>query len=476
MFGPTRLPVWLGLFLAIIMTGLAIPAEATERFAYGFAIGAAYAVFIGALFAWAFGAGNAVLATMLATFGLAYAPGLGTAAANGVRGLWVEAGPESVLLALVLQAGFLGTICAVTHRLRTRRQPLQEPPSLPFVFSASTVLAVSFAAALAAGSWTYYGSAAAEVKDASVRLDFLYLPALFSSIVLTATRLADPNRRAPLALWGVLAAEYGLLFLMQQRRLMAFAAILAVVLLLSSRRAVRIGPRGMVGLAIAILCAGWLAAVGSEAWRESSGAFQTNDPIERLLDASRRATDFELARTSIEKRLTYLWLDSVAVENAPALAGMITLEDEFTSAVWGALPGKLAPDKYSVSAVSCEGPLASVGLRDIDLPCTALADGYLAAGAWGVLLLGACWGAALAFIETAMRWGRWGVLLAAHLAFPMSIIETSAFPMVSSVRVAGLGLLATAALCWLWHAFLGAGFSGKRPHRIYRIRSKASLN
>ncbi len=265
---------------------------------------------------------------------------------------------------------------------------------------------------------------------------------------------AQRRKAAYRHLWALLGILFVLLFMTQIRRFMLFAMVLAVVLLASEVPAiVRLlrSPRQLLVLSASFAVVGVIVVIGSAAWRASAQRFQTNSVTVRLSDTmSQLGTVNEQATLRTDRqRLTYLWLDASTIQVAPQIAGSMSLDDMFSGTVISSIPGVLYPDKYKYPPVACESAFVRLGVLR-DLPCTAQAEGFIADGMWGVAVVAIVWGIVLA-LATALFRRRTvlGQVLAIHLMVPLIGLETSAFPMVRSARLALLGGVAVVLLAAL---------------------------
>lgn len=423
---------------AVFLTGLALSGDGVVA-PMGFVVALFFAAAIGGLIEIALRSGLLIVATLVLTAGMAFANGLASAASSGVVITKVDAraGAEAVQLVVLLVLIFQGTllgVCALGARKLALpvTQPDGQIGSAIWIFFSATLIA-----ALMAGTWTYYGGDRVEVAPGAFQLDYLYLPTLLGVF---ASSLRGRGKANGL----VSAALFLLIFATQMRRLMVTATILGAISMLRRQHFAwaKVGIAGLVALL--------LVSAGSAAWRRSSEEFSTNDVLERVTDAARRVGELEgIVEGFKERAAVFMWLDAIAVEQAPKLQGTISMTELFTTTAWVVVPGALAPRKYDIEQISCETSLSLVGLSGLDLPCTPEAEAYLAAGIPGVLGLAVLWGVFLLAIESLCRRCGLGSLLAMHLFFFCSYVETSAFPQILGLRSAALTFLLVAPLAAL---------------------------
>lgn len=409
-----------------------------------------------------------IVATLVITVGLAVANSLAPAASSGIilAKASALASAESVQFGAFLVVLFQGTIVLVTASVLGRSDVVtkasQSNGSRTVWLFGAAILSVTFVT----GNWTYYGGERAEVELGALQFHYLYLPTLLGLFALSLRRLG----RTSVSLTAVL---FFLVFATQMRRLMVTVTVLAMVTLMLRRRDVP-WLKLTAGAAVAAL----LISAGSAAWRRSSEELVTPRLSERLVDTVRRLGEIEgVADQFRERASVFVWLNGLAVEHQPKLAGTITMTELLTSTLWTAAPGAIAASKYDVVQVSCETSLAHIGLGDLDLPCTPESEAYLAAGLPGVLSLAVFWGLFLVLVERLWERSAFGTLLAAHLFFFMSIVESSAFPQVHGIRSALLVLGLTAPIfgfAMVRQRMARALGHGPRP-RVRRHLGDASL-
>jgi hypothetical protein len=244
----------------------------------------------------------------------------------------------------------------------------------------------------------------------------------------TAVRAAKALAIAALAL---------LVFMMQQRRLIVACGILAVLAnacptVAGARR------RWLAPVTVAAFL-----AIGfglSNTWRTIGDASAT----EHLTRTTTRFAEAPIVGiASVRERLAYLWIDGMAVQYGDRLD--LSIYDALVAEVAINVPHALYPEKFSVPKADCETSFRPLGFR-VDLPCTATAEGYLALGPFGVMLLAASWGLVLGAAGYFAAHGRATARLAGFYVFAHFIdIETGAFPVVRGLRVLLLLALPVAA-------------------------------
>ncbi len=436
----------------------------------------AFSGFSGALYYIASRWRQPFLTLMVVLYAAAYAPGLGNALASGLapRQQVLGAMPESVEGALLLYAVFVGAVLFSTRvfvslwqRILPKRAAVAfaEETNLRSVWLALlTVLGVSLAVSFVIGTWSAYGTKGSDVsRDGTFRLEFLYDPALFATFGLAiselqATRAEEDRRISSRTLWGIVLLTSFLLFMRQIRRMMLAALGLGVLELLDSAvlmRRLAASPARSLALGALIASTSFGVIIGSAAWRRSANEFATNSVTERLGDLQNRMGNTTETLNVARERLTYLWLDSVTYENAPMLDGLLDLEELFTRTIITSVPGMLFRSKYKYPQPTCENAFERLGV-ETDLPCTAQSEGYLAAGFLGVLVVGVAFGLMISLADV-LRWrgGALGILTALHIILPLTVLETSAFPLVWSLRQTLLGMSTIAVLTAMFSTVSG---------------------
>lgn len=406
----------------------------------------------------------------------AYAPGLGDAVRDGMplaalqlmtRGDSVQAAIGMLVLFLVTAAA--GSVLLVPSVARwLPRKSLETQRRRRSVWAGlGLLLAASFAISLATGTWSAYGAEhSLGSRDGMFRLEFFYDPALFGAFGLTTTRLSREYSLPPAQrgrtrwLWMFLSVVVLLQFTRQIRRMMLASIVYAVVAVIDelplAQRLLRSPSRLLAGaLLLATVMAGVL--VGSNVWRRSATEFSTNSIGQRVADLSGRISETSAEDLSQDRdRLTYLGLDAATIENQAQLSGAFSLDDLFLRTVIVNTPGMVLRSKYLYPMQTCETAFLRLG-GDTDLPCTPQSEGYLAAGLVGVVVVALSWSLLLAFATALYRQGGSLALVGAmHLILPLTSLETSAFPIVSALRIAALGCGAIALLAALSQMLRGS--------------------
>jgi hypothetical protein len=168
----------------------------------------------------------------------------------------------------------------------------------------------------------------------------------------------------------------------------------------------------------------------------------------------------------ISERMTYLALDAASVEYYDEASSNVALHRMALSSIIRALPGTLFPSKYddsgSVPSETCETAFRLLSTSD-DLPCTPEAEALLGGGPLGIVFVGTLWGVFFALLARLERRRELVWRLVALVGFiPMSLIETSAFPMFQSLRPIAL----VGGLVWATQAIRQRFKLGRHPVRV----------
>lgn len=419
-----------------------------------------------------------LLGVLLLLSAAAYAPGLGDGLANGVSNnalYGLSAGVEDVEAAVGILMVFLLTLSLGTQasrRIWRGLLPVPKPESPAWTQSLwvglTIVLVTSFVVAVTVGTWSSYGArSSSEIRDGSMRLEFFYEPALFTAFGLAVRTLIDEyekvGKRRTRWWWFVSIVLFFLLFTKQIRRMMIASIVYGLMEVLGRRHlANRILANPSRAVVLAAMLGSLMAGVivGSNTWRQSSNDLATNSITERLGDMATRApsaSEESQALRRVRERLTYLWLDSATVRLAPQFAGVLPLEDQFLRALSINTPGMLFRQKYLYPLVTCETAFLMIGI-EADLPCTAHAEGYIAAGVPGVVAVALAWAVVIGFATVLIERRRTlGLIAALHLLLPHTALENSSFyPGVYAARLALLGCAAIGGIAVVF-AMLFAG-------------------
>lgn len=387
--------------------------------------------------------GSAMLAMVAVLVGTAYSPAFSEQLSQGAAKTGIPVTASSVTYAALALLVFLCVSILsglAVHRIVLRRvsrvlSDFHQVRSMVALVCLWVVFAATLVAAFETGFWTYYGPVERSARSGGVRLELHYLDMLFVTFTLTATALiASTGGWRRLVAGAVAVMLTVLLFMLQQRRLMMACALVALFTSVVSGRLTLSGRStrrwfAAAGLAVALTA----ALFASETWRKQV----TSDSAVSMLTET--VTKFGSAPTVSEEelrsRLTYLWIDGVAVEYKDRVPPL-SLVDALVGDVAAQTPALVFPDKYSVPYVSCETPLRSLGLA-VDLPCTAVSEAYLSMGALGVLCLALIWGVWLGLAcalaqHGSIAWQAVGILLLVSA----TTIEAGAFPMIAGIRAA----------------------------------------
>jgi hypothetical protein len=330
--------------------------------------------------------------------------------------------------------------------------------------------------ALRDGSWSLYRPGN-DVRDemalaGGFRVALLYSTSLFAMCALVANRIAAGGLESRLrSVWyGIAALTLLGLFALQSRRLM-FASVLLLIFAYLSQHERRPGRRvsELVGPLVLVALVGGAMFYGSFVWRSALHTRSDGSLGEHVSKMAQTNVDRSNAVSSVRQRLSYLWLDSAAVEVARRVTTPRLLERALVAEIESVVPGVLYPDKYRREALTCETVLmatTSSTKRMTDLPCTALSEGIIFGGAAGLAWVLLAWGLPV-FVAGVLQASRspLGAVMASLIIEPMLVIETSAFPFVRSLRntILMMGLLLP--LVWLARQLLarrGEGLSEPR--------------
>lgn len=327
-----------------------------------------------------------------------------------------------------------------------------------------SLLLASFIASVIDGQWSAYapgrGSFDEQRLAGGFRLALLYPIWLPAACALVGIRLASPSSgRSRLTWLGLATILFALLFVNQGRRLMLTGAAMLVLPQFSQlsigKRTIRTGLLA-AGAVTALLV---LFLYGSLVWRSAleRGSQDTASQLKGMSEASVSADD---AVKNFQERLTYLWLDAAAMELAGRVGSDRLLEDALVGAIAGNVPGMLFPDKYKHRTISCETLL--LGDRLSDLPCTPFAEGVLLGGELGLALVTAGWLIALIMATALHRVEATSArVLACVFIGPLTLIESSAFPVLACIRNLLITLALVTPLVWVWrHAEAAARARG----------------
>jgi hypothetical protein len=427
-----RATVWLatGTF-ALLLAILAMPWRTGGWLGTSFVT--VWAGVLAALFWVALARGSVLLALVPVLFGLAYAPLLGESVSEGVARVGMRVSPENALYGAALGAVFLAVVVVggvwVEARLARRARPdaaqderFDDRAAYAMIL---VVFGLTLVAALRTGFWTYYGAGRLETAG-GVRLELHYPQLLFVLVALVLTRQLDARGMAILAVLAILV------FALQQRRTMMACAGLLVITATVTGSGLR--KRALYAAAAVALVVAFFA---SDSWR----ARRTARPVEAIAGAVERFGAAPSVDTrALEQRFAYAWIDGLAVQYGERLRAL-----DLAQAALGdmamATPALVFPEKYTVRAESCETSFRRLGLT-VDLPCTAVTEGYLALGPAGVFLVAGLWAGFLGFASHLSRSPRALRRIFGLCCFvPIIDVETNAFPMLHGLRLALIMLL-----------------------------------
>lgn len=441
-----------------------------------------WAAFVSLLIGWLLRKNAVATATIVAAIALAYTQGMGDAAEGGLRFGGFHASAQSVTRA-VIGVGLFLLVAAVTSRalvalfhIRWSKRPSFPANSRSVLTGVVLFLAATFVAAIATGTWSYWGdrSTALAPETGLIRLELFYAPTLivcawFAILMRRDDGSAPPDpghhgmggasssARTPFAgsaspplrtstkpwrVWvfaGVIAI---MLFALQSRRLMSGAGLMMAFTLVTTTPGTRL--RSMVVRAIGLAALLFAFSTASAGWRDlaSETRVSLSERIEGALDSVGDTRAFD----QIESRLTYLWFDALSHELVPA--GIeLSMSELALSNLARAVPRALFPTKDEVEAVACENYLDGLALPD-DLPCTPTGEGVLWAGFWGILFVAFIAGFNLGFAELLIERGAIARVVGLFLLVPFAMLETGAFGFIGGIRLAliGTGFIALIAL------------------------------
>ena len=424
--------------LAVGSLVLALPTETNSI--TGLLVSAMWSAMLGALAYLCLRSAAPLLALLVFHFGLAYSESLGDYVAEGVTRVGQRVPPESARYALLLILVSLVTTtlaALVVHRwLRVKRRPV--PTHVESTrWAVWALFAITFAMAVDAGFWTFYGGGRDDANVGGFRLELHYPQLLFAVFAFhVSTDLPRRGTRASnviKALAVVLLAAG--LFVLQQRRLM-FACVTWTVVLMTigpsvldpSVRPTRRRPKWLLALGMVAFVG--IAVIGSEAWRRVGGGGSFLDRVDDTISqvGERPVPNVEQLRG----RFTYSWIDGMSVEHAEQTT--LSLIDVAASELAVSVPRALWPGKDSVGSVDCETAFRRFGLR-VDLPCTSVSEGFLGGGTPGVLLVSLLAGLFLGLASHLSVGAHASLRFAAFVLFSSWIdVETGAFPEFRSAR------------------------------------------
>jgi hypothetical protein len=418
------------------------------------------------------------VAVLVLLFVGAYSLGIGDAVVRGVGLFDIYASADSVRLALFSVILFLtvmalgsGLFDRIFTSLLARRFPAPKDDPLRKVVSLGlgVVVILSFVVSIIVGNWTSYGAAEGLGGDrtAGIRLEFLCEPAVLSALAIGMdefVRIAErgPSRRRPTLLLVVIGLLGLIIFVRQIRRVMLAAVLISFFQLAwNSASAARwLGSvRRIVSVGVFFVGIVALLYLGSAAWRQSASQFTTNDLSVRLSDAAVRLGDVDDSTLDDSRaRLNYLWLESASVEHQAALGRNFPLTELFISTLYYSLPGSIVPAKYDHPIITCETAFNDGLHFDSDLACTPSAEGFIAMGLPGVIIVALAWTPVLGLACFLLRRRTaLGLIVAIHILDPLILVETGAFPVIASIRAALLGLAFVGVACLLGVMFMGWG-------------------
>ncbi len=477
----TRWGLSVGAFVALF--ALALPSETSNG--PGVTAAALYALALTAVFQFASSFGSAPAMLLVILFGSAYGLQYGEAASQGAVLFGLSVTTDSIQSALLNLVAFLGVIVAVAPlfdrawtRLVKPSAENEDPSRMTATAGLFILLAVSFGVALQLGTWSQYGSKAGTADAGSFRIDFFYEPSLVSAFAITIDNLLRvhdgtlPASRKK-GLYAILAGLALLLFMRQVRRVMLFVLVMAALQALARPRIARgLSDRPQRTLTVGALMAAILIAflAASSAWRASSQSLKTNDIGERLGDMGAHMEQVNGDTMSeSRKRFTYLWTDAAGVQYADHFSGTLTMSKMLVGAFVGTIPGVIFPDKYMYSADACEASFERIGMRGYDLACTPVVEGLIAEGFPGILMVALAWAPILGVAASYFRRRTaFGLAMFAHLMLPLITIESSAFPIFMSIRLAGMSA-AFIAICSIPRfVFPSLGPQANAPVRRFR--------
>lgn len=348
-----------------------------------------------------------------------------------------------------------------------------------------SVVGIAFLFALAAGTWSAYGtgteiSAHEEIVSTDFHWQMLYEPTLLAAIGVMVDDLLRTveagrsirSRKLTVVLLGLLAL---LLFIKQVRRFMAFSLVISLLQALSSpyvRTVIISRPRRFLAGAVLLLLVPVVLNVASLAWRRSSRVYHTSNMADRLSDTAARLSDVdqeELESTS--HRFTYLAVDSAAVEYRQAISHVLELNDLAVRSIVLAIPKVIFRGKNRFIPPTCETAFAQLHPTLSDMACSPMSEGYIAAGFAGVLVVAVPFAILSAIASVLLRRRTvLSVVMGINLTLALCSIEGGAFtPGVYALRGAILDVGAMAIIAFIIRGLLGRAISNvgtrRRPRR-----------
>lgn len=382
-------------------------------------------------------------ALFVALNALAHGANLGDSVQVGLERSGLVASSESVQIAIALISMFVIVVTLTSVAIQRRRHDHAVGPRRSrqaFAIGLAAFLAVTVLAAISSRTWTNWGGKLA-TKDGSAKgFELLYPMMLFATSAIIALPSSSDGRPG-LRRLSRLIAEAGLfmmIFVLQSRRLMFASGILVALAILRYPPArpewmrqrklgtvLRVGLLGVVLLFAVVASAGWRSAA-------SEGQVGLAKGLGSAISAAIDPATFDSQQ--VESRMTYLWLDSMAVELRDRMGLRLDIPEILEANVLVALPSLLYADKATVEPKSCESAFAAVGV-DNDLPCTPTSEAYLGLGYAGVLLIALLWGFYVGVTDIMVRrWPNLGRLAGLVLFAPALAIESGLFPMVQGAR------------------------------------------
>jgi len=468
---PGLSPAAVAALFGAVLVVVAWPAQPS---AVGLAWVVGFAVVVSGAFHAAYRAGALLTALFVALYALVYAIGLGDAVIHGVRRSGLLAPAASTREAVALVALFIASTTLVALVTRRRGAAAGRASVTPSVLVGFVVIvAAATVAAFGTGAWTNWGGGGGAPDQAAggLRLELLYPALLFATVGLVALAPAARDRRLRLLRIGVGLGLALLVFALQSRRMMfACAALTALAALrfpsaslhhLMKRH--RGFPLRVAAVGVPLVVALVVALIASSGWRAaaSHGQVELAAGLRSALSAATTPESFDTG--TVEERLTYLWMDGIAIELADTLGVELDVTAALETSLLLAVPSALYGGKSRLRRVTCEEPMAGAGV-DNDLPCTATAEAYLGLGAAGVALIALLWGLYIALAERLLaHQGALARVAGLVLFAPVTTIETGLFPMSQGVRGALLVVLGTLALSILAAAALRGLGRGSLP-------------
>lgn len=355
---------------------------------------------------------------------------------------------------------WIGTKIPVIASLVHPDQPILHPEKDERSFIAGFILFLfaCLVASILDGEWTAYAPGDRQAIPLSTpggfRLSLLYGGCLLGASSLCGLKLLKLRETPNRAPWlGLTAVTVVLLFIYQARRFMLAALAMIVLPQLTAAASKKSEVHVWRGLAALTGAAAMVGVLfyGSHVWRVALHQ-RSEDTLEHLKGMIETQVGAEETIDNIRDRLNYLWMDAVALELGTRTSSPDLLIQSFMSGVASSVPGMLYPEKYKWEAVSCESLFTFRG-RLGDLPCTALGDGILLGGLMGIFWVSVCWTLAVAVAESFYAAGTAsGAVLSASMLGVLTVIETSAFPIIWGLRSLVLFSSFLAPLAWFYHS------------------------